>query len=563
MKARRFFAFVAGAAMLFGVGCTPEGGADEDTTTPAEIAVSPAETAISLEGDTKTFSVTSNASWVATCDVEGVTVSPELGKGNASVTVVVPATTAARSVVVTFNASKPASMDGFSYNSTATATATIFQNAGGEVVEGGIASIKAAGDYDIEGAWVVAASSQSFVMTDNSGGCILTYLGNGATIPAVGTVLNVSGAVTTYGGLLQFGKDATITPTGETVNVAYGSPMDISTYSALDAYAKNLSVVYAEMKGQLVVKDSGKGYNNYNLVIEGHDDYNDYKGSISYAPTALANQLNGLNGAYIIARGYMVGISGTVYANMVTLSVEVDSSHPVLQAENITNVPVDGVENATHNITIAALDNVTATPDGVIVTAASVSGNVLTYTVAANDGPSREGKITLSAAGVADVVVSVFQKGVQTGDVDVVDDVLNLAFTGVSGTNYTDWSGKVGESGAVYAGQSAGDKSSIQLRSKNNNSGIVTTTTGGKARKVVVTWHADTAAGRTLDIYGSNEAYTSPTELYGDNQKGTKLGSIVKGTSTELEIIGDYAFIAMRSKESAMYLTDITISWEK
>ena len=201
--------------------------------------------------------------------------------------------------------------------------------------------------------------------------------------------------------------------------------------------------------------------------------------------------------------------------------------------------------------------------DGVIVTAASVNGNVLTYTVAANDGPSREGKITLSAAGVADVVVSVFQKGVQTGDVDVVDDVLNLAFTGVSGTNYTDWSGKVGDSGAVYAGQSAGDKSSIQLRSKNNNSGIVTTTTGGKARKVVVTWHADTAAGRTLDIYGSNEAYTSPTELYGDNQKGTKLGSIVKGTSTELEIIGDYAFIAMRSKESAMYLTDITISWEK
>ena len=419
--------------MLFGVGCTPEGGASEDTTSPAEITVSPAETAISLDGDTKTFSVASNASWVATCDVDGVTVSPELGKRNADGTVTVPAAAAARSVVVTFTASKPASMEGFSYTSTATATATIFQNAGGEVVEGGIASIKAAGNYGIEGAWVVAASSQSFVMTDNSGGCILTYLGNGATIPAVGTVLNVSGAVSTYGGLLQFGKDATVTPTGETVNVTYGTPLDITNYSALDTYAKNLSVVYAEMKGQLVVKDSGKGYNNYNLIIEGHDGYDDYKGSISYAPTALANQLNGLNGAHIVARGYMVGISGTVYANMVTLSVEVDSSHPVLQAENIAGVPAAGVTNATHEITVAAIEKVNAACDGTVVTFAEVNGNVLTYSVSANEGAAREGEITLSAEGVESVTIKVAQKAAPSGEVgeektvSIVFNTLGLA----------------------------------------------------------------------------------------------------------------------------------------
>ena len=227
--------------------------------------------------------------------------------------------------------------------------------------------------------------------------------------------MNVSGAVTTYGGLLQFGKDATITPTGETINVGYGTPLDLSTYAALDTYAKNLSVVYAEMKGQLVVKDSGKGYNNYNLNIEGHDGYDDYKGSISYAPTALANQLNGLNGAYIIARGYMVGISGTVYANMVTVSVEVDASHPVLNAENISNVPAEGVENATHNITVAALDSVTATPDGTVVTFAEVNGNVLTYSVSANEGAAREGEITLSAEGVESVTIKVAQKAVGGG----------------------------------------------------------------------------------------------------------------------------------------------------
>ena len=433
MKARRFFAFVAGAAMLFGVGCTPEGGAGEDKTTPAEITVSPAETAISLDGDTKTFSVTSNASWVVSCDVDGVTVTPELGVGNADVVVTVPAATSARSIEVKFSASKPASMEGFSYTSTATATATIFQNAGGEVVEGGIASIKAAGDYEIEGAWVVAASSQSFVITDNSGGCILVFLGNGATIPAVGTVLNVSGAVSTYGGLLQFGKESTVTPTGATVNVTYGTPADITTYAALDAYAKNLSVVYAEMKGQLVVKDSGKGYNNYNLIIEGHDGYDDYKGSISYAPSALESQLLGLDGAYIIARGYMVGVSGTVYANMVTLSVEVDSSNPVLKADNISGVPAAGVTNATQEITVAAIETVNATYDGTVVTFAEVNGNVLTYSVSANEGAAREGEITLSAEGVESVTIKVAQKAAPSGDageektVSIVFNTLGLA----------------------------------------------------------------------------------------------------------------------------------------
>ena len=67
-----------------------------------------------------------------------------------------------------------------------------------------------------------------------------------------------------------------------------------------------------------------------------------------------------------------------------------------------------------------------------------------------------------------------------------VKDVLNLSLTGVSGTNYTSWSDKSATSSAVYAGQSAGDKGSIQLRSNNNNSGIVTTASGGKVKKIIV-----------------------------------------------------------------------------
>ena len=143
-----------------------------------------------------------------------------------------------------------------------------------------------------------------------------------------------------------------------------------------------------------------------------------------------------------------------------------------------------------------------------------------------------------------------------------VIDTLTRATTGITGTSYSSWSGKTGDSGAVYAGQSAGGNESIQLRSNNSNSGIVTTTSGGFARKVTVTWQDGTSAGRTLDIYGNNTAYTNPTQLY-NTPVGTKLGSIVKGTSTELVIEGDYAFIGMRSNSGAMYITQIQIEWQK
>ena len=143
-----------------------------------------------------------------------------------------------------------------------------------------------------------------------------------------------------------------------------------------------------------------------------------------------------------------------------------------------------------------------------------------------------------------------------------ITDVLNRDLTGVTGTSYTEWSGKTSNSTAVYAGQSAGGYESIQLRSTNSNSGIITTASGGTATKITVTWNAATAEGRKLKVFGSSTAYTSPTELYDSSTQGELLGEIVKGTSTELTISGTYPFIGMRSASGAMYLTEIDIDWE-
>ncbi|MBQ0121766.1 MAG: bacterial Ig-like domain-containing protein, partial [Bacteroidales bacterium] len=142
-------------------------------------------------------------------------------------------------------------------------------------------------------------------------------------------------------------------------------------------------------------------------------------------------------------------------------------------------------------------------------------------------------------------------------------DVLNLNTTGVTkgSSTYTDWSGKTATSTAVYAGNSAGGSNSIQLRSKNSNSGVVTTTSGGNATKVAVEWNSETLDGRTLNVYGSTSAYTNASDLYSDETQGTLIGTIVKGTSTELDITGNYPYIGLRSAADAMYLSSISITY--
>ena len=144
-----------------------------------------------------------------------------------------------------------------------------------------------------------------------------------------------------------------------------------------------------------------------------------------------------------------------------------------------------------------------------------------------------------------------------------VTDTLTVGITGATSTTYITWTDKDGgASDAVYAGNSSKTSDgAIQMRSK-SNSGIVTTASGGKAKKVVVAWNNGTSNGRTLNIYGKNTAYTAPTELYSASTQGSLLGTIVKGTSTELTISGDYEYIGMRSASNAMYLTSITIDWE-
>ena len=144
-----------------------------------------------------------------------------------------------------------------------------------------------------------------------------------------------------------------------------------------------------------------------------------------------------------------------------------------------------------------------------------------------------------------------------------VTDVITADKLAATSTSYTDFSNVTISSNAVYAGNNAKTATgAIQLRSDKSVSGIVSTTSGGKATKVSVVWASNTTEGRTIDIYGNDSPYSNAADLYSTTTKGTKIGSIVCGTSTEVVIEGNYPYVGIRSNSGALYLESVSITWE-
>lgn len=153
------------------------------------------------------------------------------------------------------------------------------------------------------------------------------------------------------------------------------------------------------------------------------------------------------------------------------------------------------------------------------------------------------------------------EKGDENSEITKVDNI-SLSTTGVTGTTYKDWTATC-NSGASYAGNSAGGNSAIQLRST-SNAGIIVTHSPGIVRKVTLKWNKNTSttSKRAIDVYGSHTAYTATSNLYDSKYQGTKLGSLEYSSGTELTLNDDYEYIGIKSNDGALYLDEISITWE-
>ena len=290
----------------------------------------------------------------------------------------------------------------------------------------------------------------------------------------------------------------------------------------------------------------------------------------------VANATN--DGKSVIATGYIYSWS-TSHSNynfqLVSIEEYIDPNTPSISATptELTWEADEYGESAAKTITVTLNENATGfgfTVEEGYFNKFEVTKNddntVTVYPKAANTSTTETVYTLLSIDHKDDenvsALVALRQSHAGNGTTEVTD-ILNNAFTGVSGTNYTAWSGKVGTSGTIYAGQSAGSNNTIQLRSKNSNSGVVTTASVGKAKKITVTWNSSTLTGRTLNVYGKATAYSQATDLYSSNTRGTLIGTIVCGTSTTLTISDSYQYIGFRSDSDAMYLDKVEIVWEK
>lgn len=92
-----------------------------------------------------------------------------------------------------------------------------------------------------------------------------------------------------------------------------------------------------------------------------------------------------------------------------------NTTTPMIAASNISDVPAEGVNNATCDVSLKNItETVAVTCDGAVVTAASLAGTTLTYSVAENTGDAREGWIKLAANG-AECTIVVSQRPTAVG----------------------------------------------------------------------------------------------------------------------------------------------------
>ena len=221
---------------------------------------------------------------------------------------------------------------------------------------------------------------------------------------------------------------------------------------------------------------------------------------------------------------------------------------PTIKADDIANVVAAGVTDATATITLKGLDGVTvsATPDGTVVTAASVSGNTLTYTVSKNESSeARTGTITLSAEGADDVTINVSQLAkeavtltlskdaveLEATDVEIHEDitfesdgtVTAAVFDDIAGTNKCNWL-VVGVKGSAISYMAEANTGAERVAYI-----VVTATLDGQtiSKSVKVTQKNDSVIYKTEFNYPiKGSAYNSKDEILGEDADGKQWGIV-------------------------------------
>ena len=167
------------------------------------------------------------------------------------------------------------------------------------------------GEAKAEGV-VYATYTKGFLLNDGTAS-ILVYLDAEHEYTA-GDYLTVTGTTSTYGGLLQFGKEAIIEKASDTKEEVEHEAITVMDAAAMEAYLTAPAVKYVEYTGVLTISGT-----YYNIAIEGTTKA---VGSISN-PAATLLPEGAVSGATIKVTGYLIGVSSSKFVNTMATAVEV------------------------------------------------------------------------------------------------------------------------------------------------------------------------------------------------------------------------------------------------
>lgn len=193
-----------------------------------------------------------------------------------------------------------------------------------------IDKITTAGAYEVKDAVVAATYARGFLMEDATGE-ILVYQGSAPTV-TVGDKVDVSGTVSAYGGLLQFGgsdlavaKTGTATPKARTAVELDGA--------GLDNLLKNIKIEYVKYKGTLVIEG-----NYYNIEVAGTSN----RGAVQYPADDMKTALDALKGHVVEVEGFAIGTaaSNTILSTM-AVKVSDTGEEPVGPGPSDADITID------------------------------------------------------------------------------------------------------------------------------------------------------------------------------------------------------------------------------
>lgn len=398
------------------------------------------------------------------------------------------------------------------YKASAPATATFTTGENPNVTYTQIKDLVDGGTYNVKDAMVVATSTNGFILQDETG-AIFVY--RPTETPAIGSIVTLSGSVSSYNKGLQFAEGATVTVTGSgEVPAQTATEVNSANLDELMT-AEAVAITYVKFTGTLSISGT-----YYNVVFPFETNY---QGSIYY-PDAEALGLAAFDGRQINIEGWFTSISNSggnpKYLNVVATKVSSASEAPYITADETASFVAAGetktisflTDNLGSNQVFAEISGDGAGQFSV----GQISAESITVTATENtETTAKTATLTLYIAAseggehLAEAIVALTQAGVPSGEIGA-----SWEYTFVSGDQNNIVSGLTvnGLTWTSSVKPTSWDSNGRGLSySKPNNVTISTSSYVDPIRKIVLTMSSNVAVNTVKITVGGTLLGTEQT----------------------------------------------------